>query len=388
MGRSNPNNTMNIAEKVAKTPCYIIDKALLVKNLQILKSIQEKTGCKILLALKGYAVHKTFKLIRKYLAGTTASSLFEARLAYENFGKEVHLCAPAYREDEINDLIKYSSHITFNSFSQWDKYKQLLGTSGKNIHCSLRINPEHSEVKVPLYDPCAENSRMGITLKNLKDRDISGIRGLHFHTLCELNSDSLERTLKVVEKKFSFLFDKIDMINFGGGHHITRKNYDIKKLCDLIINFKKKYRFEVYLEPGEAVVLNTGFLVASVLDIIDNKMRIAILDTSAEAHMPDVIAMPYRPEIIGAAKPGENKYTYRLGGLTCLAGDVMGDYSFKKPLSVGDKITFTDMAHYTIVKNNMFNGLNLPSIAIYDRSSDKLEILREFGYEDFKNRLS
>jgi len=379
---------MNIAKKVFSTPCYIIDKSLLIKNLRILKRIQEKTGCKILLALKGYAVHKTFKIISKYLAGTTASSLFEARLAFEEFGKEVHLCAPAYREDEIDELIKYSSHITFNSFSQWEKYKKRVKESGKKIHSFLRINPEHSEVKVPLYDPCAPNSRMGITLKNLKNKDISGINGLHFHTLCELNSDSLERTLKVVEKKFSFLFDKIDMINFGGGHHITRKDYDINKLCDLIVSFKKKYGLEIYLEPGEAVVLNTGFLVSSVLDIINNKMRIAILDTSAEAHMPDVIAMPYRPEIIGAGKSGEYKYTYRLGGLTCLAGDVIGDYSFKKPLSAGDKITFTDMAHYSIVKNNMFNGLNLPSIAIYDSSSDKLEILRKFGYEDFKNRLS
>ena len=369
------------------TPCYIIDEKKLEQNLKILDSVQKRTGCKILLALKAFAMFSLFPLIRQYLCGVSASSPDEARLGFEEFGKEVHLCAPAYSESEFEALLSYSDHIVFNSFSQWEFFKTRIFNINKKVLCGIRVNPEHSEVKTPVYDPSGPFSRLGVTRETFVGSELDGISGLHFHTLCEMNADSLERTLIVFEEKFGMFLDGMEWVNFGGGHHITRDDFNIDLFCDLINRFKHRYSMEVYLEPGEAIALNTGVLVSSVLDIIHNEMDIAILDTSAATHMPDVLEMPYRPEIIGAGRPGEYPYTYRLGGRTCLAGDLLGDYSFKKPLTVGSKLIFQDMAHYTMVKNNTFNGMRLPTIAVQDKSGD-IQIIRKFGYEDYRNRLS
>lgn len=369
------------------TPCYVIDEIALERNLKILRSVQQRTGCKILMALKAFAAFSVFPLIREYLRGIAASSLDEARLGFEEFGGEVHIFAPAYRESEFDELLDYGDHIVFNSFSQWDRYKDRVRAHRRKVLCGLRVNPEHSEVKVPIYDPCAPYSRLGITRRNFRPEGLDGISGLHFHTLCELNADSLARTLPVFEEKFGGVLREMQWVNFGGGHHITRGDYDVDLLCELITDFKRRHPVEVYLEPGEAIALQTGVLTASVLDITHNGMDIAILDTSAAAHMPDVLEMPYRPEIVGAGMPGEHPYTYRLGGLTCLAGDVIGDYSFPEPLTVGSRLVFTDMAHYTMVKNNTFNGVRLPSIAVRDRQN-RVRVVRRFGYEDYRNRLS
>lgn len=371
------------------TPCYVVDGGRLADNLECLDGVQERTGCKILLALKGFSMFSTFPRIRKVLHGTAASSLNEARLGFEEFQREVHVYAPAYREDEFDELVGYANHMVFNSFAQWRKFKPRVQAAGRSVRCGIRVNPQHSEVKVKLYDPCAPGSRLGVTLDQFEGQDLSGLTGLHFHTLCELNADALERTLAVVEEKFGRYLAGMNWINFGGGHHITRADYDVDRLCRVISGFRKRFpNLEVYLEPGEAIALNTGVLVTSVLDVVHNHMDIAILDTSAAAHMPDVLEMPYRPGILGAAGPGEQRHTYRLGGMTCLAGDVIGDYSFPQPLSVGDKLIFTDMAHYTMVKNNTFNGVGLPSIAIYHPDRDQIEVIRRFGYEDYRNRLS
>ncbi|MBU0682845.1 MAG: carboxynorspermidine decarboxylase [Candidatus Omnitrophota bacterium] len=381
---------MKIDLKTCDTPCYVVDENLLTRNLEILKEVIRLTDCEIILALKGFAMFSLFPLIKKYLSGTAASSLDEARLGFEEFGKEVHVYAPAYRDDEFNWLMKYASHISFNSFAQWEKFKPVIQSSNKKIKCGLRINPEHSEVKVALYDPCAPLSRLGIKIDQFEGKNLDGISGLHFHTLCELNSDALERTLQAVERKFGCFISKMEYINFGGGHHITRSDYDITRLCKVINDFKKRYNnIKVYLEPGEAIALNAGFLVSTVLDIIQGKdMDIAILDTSAAAHMPDVLEMPYRPVIEGSGKIGEYPYSYRLGGLTCLAGDVIGDYSFKASLKQGTRLTFMDMAHYTMVKNNTFNGIRLPSIVLHNSKTGKTKLIREFGYKDYRDRLS
>jgi len=369
------------------TPCYVIDEPALVRNLEILDAVQKRTGCKILMALKGFAMFGVFPLIRQRLRGVAASSLHEARLGREEFGREVHVYAPAYREEEFDELLACCDHIVFNSFSQWRRFKPRLASAKKEVSCGIRVNPEHSEVRVALYDPCAPFSRLGVTQENFRSEDLEGISGLHFHTLCELNADSLERSLRAFEEKFGKFIPAMKWINFGGGHHITRPDYDVDLLCRLIADFRKRYGVEVYLEPGEAVALNAGYLIASVLDLIDNGRPIAILDASAAAHAPDVLEMPYRPEIEGAGKEGEFPYSYRLGGLTCLAGDVFGDYSFPEPLQVGSRLVFTDMAHYTMVKNTTFNGVGLPAIAI--RGDDgKIRIVRRFGYEDYRNRLS
>jgi len=369
------------------TPCYVVDERLLEKNLKVLNSVQERTGCKILLALKGFSMFSVFPLVGKYLYGITASSLFEARLGYEKMGKEVHIYAPAYIEEDFDDIIKYCDHIVFNSFDQWKRYKDKVKSASKKIECGIRVNPEYSEIKTPIYNPCYQNSRLGVTLANFRPDELDGIDGIHFHTMCEQNSDTLERTIKVVDEKFGQYIKNMKWLNMGGGHHITRPDYDIDTLVRCIMYFKDKYGVDVYLEPGEAIALNTGFLVAKVLDIVNNGMDIAILDTSAACHMPDVLEMPYRPQIIGAGMPGEKPYTYRLGGLTCLAGDVIGDYSFDKKLEPGDRLVFCDMAHYTMVKNNMFNGVNLPSIALYSEK-EGLKVIRKFQYEDYCSRLS
>jgi len=378
---------MNIDVTDIETPCYIVDEAALERNLHILDSVQKRTGCKIIMALKGFAMFSVFPLIRQYLSGVTASSLHEARLGFEEFADEVHVCAPAYIASEFDELLSYSSHMVFNSFSQWNRFKKKIRQAKKDIQCGIRINPEHSEVKASIYDPCAQYSRLGVISDQFQNNNLDGITGLHFHTLCELNADALDRTLTVVSEKFDPVLKEMNWVNFGGGHHITRKDYNVDLLCRLIENFTSRYDVEVHLEPGEAIALNAGVMVTSVLDIVSNEMDIAILDTSAAAHMPDVLEMPYRPDILGAGKPGETPHTYRLGGLTCLAGDVIGDYSFPEALEVDSKLVFLDMAHYTMVKNNTFNGVRLPSIAIRDRS-EKIKPVRTFHYEDYKNRLS
>lgn len=370
------------------TPCYLVDERLLVRNLEILDSVQKRTGCRILLAQKGFSMHAVYPLIGKYLKGVTSSSLFEARLGYEKMGGEVHVYAPAYIEGEFEELLKYSDHIVFNSFAQWNRYKsRVKNYHGKKIECGIRINPEYSEQEHAIYDPCSSCSRLGVTRSNFKPQELEGIDGLHFHTMCEQNSDTLERTARVVDEKFGEFITNMKWLNFGGGHHITRPDYDIETLVRTINHFQDKYGVQVYLEPGEAVALNTGYLIAGVLDIVENGMNIAILDTSAACHMPDVLEMPYRPNIIGAGRPSENRHTYRLGGHTCLAGDIIGDYSFQKPLVPGDKLVFCDMAHYTMVKNNTFNGVNLPSIALYNEK-EGIKVIKEFHYSDFETRLS
>jgi len=370
-----------------RTPCYIVDRALLRKNLEKLKTVQDMTGCKILMAQKAFAMWSVSDLIGEYLWGTAVSSLFEAMLGREEFGGEVHLCAPGLRDDEFEMYMRLCDHIVFNSLSQWRHFRGRIETSDRSISCGLRINPMHSEVKTAMYDPCAAGSRMGVLPEQLKGQSLEGLNGLHFHTLCELNSDALERTLAAVEKHFWQYLPEAEWVNFGGGHHITRDDYDIDLLCDLINDFSRRYEVQVYLEPGEAVALNAGVLVSSVLDIVHNDVDIAILDTSAATHMPDVLEMPYRPVVEGAAEPGEYRHTYRLAGPSCLAGDVIGDYSFKRPLKRGDRLVFGDMAHYTMVKNTMFNGIRLPDIVIRDEDGG-CHVQRQFGYEDFKSRLS
>jgi carboxynorspermidine decarboxylase len=379
---------MNIDYRALPSPCYVVDERLLVKNLEILHSVQQRTGCSILLAQKGFSMHSVYPLVGKYLKGVTSSSLFEARLGYEKMGKEVHVYAPAYIEEEFDELLRYSDHIVFNSFDQWNRFKdRVKNFPSRKIECGIRVNPEYSEIETPIYNPCYMHSRLGVTLSNFRPEELDGIDGLHFHTLCEQNSDTLERTIQVVDEKFGEYIKKMKWLNMGGGHHITRPDYDIETLIRSILYFKDKYSIDIYLEPGEAIALNTGFLVSTVLDVVDNGMKIAILDASAACHMPDVIEMPYRPNIIDAGKPDEYSYTYRLGGNTCLAGDVIGDYSFKQPLKPGDRLVFCDMAHYTMVKNNMFNGVNLPSIALYNET-EGIKLIRKFGYEDFSSRLS
>lgn len=370
------------------TPVYIVDERLIEKNLKILKDVMDRTGCRILLAQKAFSMYSLYPMIGRYLSGTAASSLFEARLGFEEMkGKEVHIYAPAYREDEFDEIIRICDHIIFNSFSQWNKYKDRIKALNNKIECGLRINPEYSEIETEIYNPCAAGSRLGITSDNFSEEALEGIDGLHFHTMCEQNSDVLKRTIDVVDSKFGKYIKKTKWINFGGGHHITRPDYDIDTLIECIMYIKNKYDVEVYLEPGEAIALNAGYLAARVLDFVKNGIDIAILDTSAACHMPDVIEMPYKPKIIGAGEPGTFPYTYRLGGMTCLAGDIIGDYSFKEPLKEGDILLFTDMAIYTMVKNNTFNGVNLPAIATYNEK-DGLKIIKTFGYEDFKGRLS
>ena len=370
-----------------RTPVYVVDETLLRKNLEVLKYVSDQTGCRILLAQKAFSMYSVYPLIGEYLQGTTASSLYEARLGREEMKGEVHIYAPAYREDEIEEIASLCDHIVFNSFSQWRKYKAIVKATDHKIECGLRINPEYSEIETDIYNPCFTGSRMGATLSQFEPEGLDGIDGLHFHTMCEQNSDVLKRTIAVVDEKFGPYIKKMKWINFGGGHHITRPDYDLDTLIDSIRFMKDKYGVEVYLEPGEAIALNTGYLASRVLDTLKNGIDLAILDTSAACHMPDVLEMPYRPQIIGAGETGEFPYSYRLGGPTCLAGDIIGDYSFREPLKPGDILVFCDMAHYTMVKNNTFNGIGLPSIALYHPEKGT-RVIKKFGYEDFKMRLS
>lgn len=367
------------------SPSYVCEQDLLENNLKLLKKVQDEADVNILLALKGFALYSTFDLCKKYLKGCCASGLHEAILAKEEFSGEVHTYSPAFKEEEIDEIIELSNHLVFNSFNQLKQFrKKALGKTS----LGLRINPEYSSVEVDLYNPCAINSRLGITKANFEEDELEGIDGLHFHALCEQNVDALEGALKAFEDNFSMYFKDLKWVNFGGGHHITREDYDVQGLIKLLKEFKKRYpHLKVYLEPGEAVGWQTGYLVATVLDVIKNGMNLAILDTSAEAHMPDTLAMPYRADIRNSGIANEKEYTYRLGGNTCLAGDIIGDYSFDKPLEVGDKIILEDMIHYTMVKTTTFNGIKLPSIVI-KLSNDCYQIVNNFGYNEYKGRLS
>lgn len=367
------------------TPCYIADEPALIHNLEILRGVSERTRAKILLAQKAFSCYHLYPMIGEYLAGTACSGLFEARLGYEEMGKENHVFSAAYRESEIDEIISYCGHIIFNSFSQLDKYRDRVLAAGKKI--GLRINPECSTQEGhEIYDPCSPKSRLGITRRNFRTDDLAGVTGIHFHTLCEQNSDDLETTLDAIEEKFGDVLSHMEWINFGGGHHITRDDYDIPRLERCIRRMQEKYGLEVFLEPGEAVALNAGWLVTEVLDLTENDMPIAILDTSAACHMPDVLEMPYRPPLMGSGEKGEKKYSYRLGSQTCLAGDVIGEYSFDEPLRVGDRLVFGDMAIYSMVKNNTFNGMPLPDILLLKKDGS-FETLRSFGYSDFRERL-
>lgn len=381
------DQTTGIDWQAAPSPAFVVDERLLTRNLELLKSVQDRTGCDILLALKGFSMWSTFPLAKNYLAGITSSSLFEARLGYEEFGKEVHAYAPAYAEHEIDEYLTYVDHIVFNSFDQLNKYKQKVQNHEKNISIGLRVNPGYSEVETPLYDPCYINSRLGIPVESFRPDELDGVEGIHFHAMCEQGADVLERILVHFEEKYGKYLHQMKWINFGGGHHITREGYDVELLVSLINRIQETYNVKVILEPGEAIALNTGYFVATVLDIVHNGMELAIIDSSATCHMPDTLEMPYRAMIIGSGMPNEKQYTYRLGGMTCLAGDIIGDYSFDEPLQPGDKLVFTDMAHYTMVKTHMFNGVNLPSICSYN-DEQGIKVIRSFQYEDYRNRLS
>lgn len=373
------------ADTAPDSPCFVIDLGALEENLRVLAEVQRAAGCKILLALKAFATWSTFGLVSRYLSGGAASSPHEAQLAREELGGEVHVYAPAFSDDDLRAVLTFADHVVFNSFSQWQRFGATALAAG--VSCGMRINPEHSEVAVALYDPCAPCSRLGVTARAFRPEQLEGIDGLHFHTLCELDADALERTIGAVEEKFGAYLPQMKWVNFGGGHHITRPSYDRERLVRVIRAFKARHGVEVYLEPGEAIALRSGVLVATVLDVIHNGMPIAILDTSATAHMPDILEMPYRAEIVGAAPPGEKAHTYRLGGLTCLAGDVIGDYAFDEPLRVGQRLTFLDMSHYTMVKTTNFNGVRLPSIAL--RHTDgRVELVKRFDPLSYRDRLS
>ena len=368
------------------SPCWVLEEEKLEANLEILHEIKKRSGAKILLALKGYALWHTFDLVSRTLDGCCASGLHEAMLANETFGKEVHTYAPAFKDEEIDAVAAISHHLVFNTPQQFRRFASQAKHRNPSLSLGLRINPEYSEAPKEIYNPCGLYSRLGTTRAQFDMSLLPRIEGLHFHALCEQDSDALEKVLAAFESKFGDIIPRMRWINFGGGHHITKTGYDREKLVALIRDFKARYDVEVYLEPGEAVGWRTGVLAATVLDIVRNGIDIAVLDTSAEAHMPDTIIMPYRAEVRGAGLPGEKPYTYRLGGNTCLAGDIMGDYSFDTPLKPGDKILFEDQMHYTMVKATTFNGIKLPAIAVVDRSGDP-RILRTFGYEAFKSRL-
>lgn len=367
------------------TPSYIVEEDKLIRNLEILKGVQERTGCRILLAQKCFSMFHEYPLIGQYISGCTASGLFEARLGYEEMGKENHVFSPAYRDEEFDEIVSYCDHIIFNSISQLNKFKGRC----KGVSCGLRINPECStQGDHAIYDPCAPGSRLGVTVDKLQSGNLEGVDGLHFHTLCEQNSDALETTLRAVEKRFGKYLHQMKWLNLGGGHHITRADYDVERLVSLINHVRDAYGVEVYLEPGEAVALNAGLLKTKVLDIVENGgISTLILDASAACHMPDVLEMPYRPPLKDAGEAGEKAYTYRLSSNTCLAGDIIGDYSFNHEIQIDDVLYFEDMAIYSMVKNNTFNGIGLPSI-VAKKPDGSCHIVKSFGYEDFKKRLS
>jgi len=370
------------------SPCYVIDENLLRQNLSIIKEVKDKAGIEIILAFKGFAMWSVFPIVREYINGASASSLFEARLAFEEMKTLAHTYSPVFNESEFDEIIKYSSHITFNSISQYQKYLPYIEKSGRKVSAGLRINPEFSEVHTDLYNPCAPGSRLGVSSETLKNGLPDKIEGLHFHTLCESTSYDLEKTLNIVIAKFGHLFEKIKWINMGGGHLMTRKGYDTNHLINLLKNFKDKFKIDVILEPGSAFAWETGYLTSTIEDIVENNgIKTAILNVSFTAHMPDCLEMPYQPKILESVDKENGQFVYRMGGNSCLAGDFIGYWHFDKELKVGDKITFNDMIHYTMVKTTMFNGLKHPSIGIWTKEN-KFILIREFFYEDYKNRLS
>lgn len=371
------------------SPCYVLEERLLRENLKLIKEVKERAGVNIILAFKAFALWKAFPVVREYIPYSTASSIYEARLAYEEMGSLAHTYSPAYTEQDFPDLLKYSSHITFNSLSQFDRFYPMVVADGNKVSCGLRINPEFSVVETDLYNPTAPGSRMGVVSDLLIDGLPAGIEGLHFHSLCESSSYDLERTLEAIEKRFGALLPQVKWLNMGGGHLMTRKGYDVEHLIRLLKGFKEKYpNLEIIMEPGSAFAWQTGFLLTTVVDVVENHgIRTAIIDASFTCHMPDCLEMPYQPVIRQAVSKEEGAYTYRIGGNSCLSGDFMGDWYFTKPLCVGDRLIFEDMIHYTIVKTNMFNGIPHPSIAMWTRE-EKLVMLRGFGYEDYKHRMS
>jgi carboxynorspermidine decarboxylase len=374
--------------ELAPSPAYVVDLGRLRANLAILDDVQKRSGAKILLALKGFAMWSVFPIIRETLHGVCASSPWEARLGREEFDREVHSFSPGLRDSDVALLLESSNHLVFNSFEQMERFRPLWQKHSGRVSIGLRVNPEHSEGHTPLYDPCAPRSRLGIRRADFEGRSLDGVEGLHFHTLCEQLFEPLERTAAVFEERFGEFLPRMKWLNLGGGHHITRSGYDIDGLVALVRHFREKYNLTVYLEPGEAIALNTGILVGEVLDIVENEMEIAILDVSVTCHMPDVLEMPYRPSIHGGFEPGEKARVYRLGGPSCLAGDIIGDWSFEQRLNIGDRLAFLDMAHYTMVKNTTFNGIQLPSICTWETETEELKVVRSFTYEDFKSRLS
>ena len=369
------------------TPCYVIDENIIEENCKVLADVMKKTGCHVLLAQKAFSNYALYPLIGKYLSGTTASGLYEARLGREEMGRENHVFAPAYKDEDMDELVKICDHIVFNSISQLEKHKEKC----RNVSIGIRVNPEFSTQNGhEIYDPCGKGSRLGVTADLLRNADLTGIDGLHFHTLCEQNSDDLKKTLDVVEEKFDFLLRKVKWVNFGGGHHITRKDYNVELLCDCITHIKEKYNVKVYIEPGETVALNAGYFITTVLDKVKNSgITCLILDGSAACHMPDVLEMPYTPPLSEGSimEIPEKEFDYRLGGNTCLAGDIIGNYRFDHDVQIGERLTFCDMAIYSMVKNNTFNGIPLPSIYSMDRNGD-CRLIKSFGYNDFKERLS
>lgn len=373
------------------SPCHVLHRGLLEQNLRILRSVMDRSGAKVLLALKGFAQFSEAKLVSRYLVGTTASGIHEALLGREEFGGEVHAYSPAFKDEEFSQLLRVADHVSFNSPAQWKRHKAAALASGRKISFGLRVNPEHAEVDVELYNPCAAGSRLGTLRSEIRSADdLDGLEGLHFHTMCQQGSDVLERTVAAFEAKFGEFIPRMKWVNLGGGHHITREGYDIERLIRVITGFRQRWgqHIQVYLEPGEAIGIGTGVLVGTVLDLVHNGVDIAIIDVSATCHMPDTLEMPYRADILDADLPGKLPHTYRLGSVTCLAGDVIGDYSFAAPLKIGQRLVFMDMSHYTFVKNTTFNGVPLPAIASFDPATAQVQVVRRFGYADYKNRLS
>lgn len=373
------------------SPAFVVDRVAIERNLKILKYVADQSGAKVLAALKAFSMWRLGELTGQYLHGTCSSGLHEARLGKEHYSGEVHVFSAAFAEHDLREILTFADHVVFNTCGQWQRFQPMIQAAlaeRPSMEFGLRINPEHSEGEVPIYDPCAPGSRLGIPRSQLDESTLDGITGLHFHTLCEQDFLPLERTLKAVEERFGDLLHRMKWVNFGGGHHITKPGYQIEALIEAIKVFSAKYDVQVYLEPGEAVAIGSGVLVSEVLDIGWNHLPQAILDTSATCHMPDTLEMPYRAEIIGSGQPNELANTYRLGGLTCLAGDVMGDYSFAEPLQIGQRLMFGDMSHYTMVKTSTFNGTRLPALVLWDSNTDEVEVLREFDYDDFKHRLS
>lgn len=373
------------------SPCFVVDEVAVERNLKILKHVADESGAKVLAALKAFSMWSLAPLSSRYLDGTCASGLHEAKLGHEFYSGEVHVFSAAYSESDLSELLEFADHIVFNSCSQWRRFQPLCKTAQikrPELKFGLRINPEHSEGAVAIYDPCAPGSRLGITISELDESLLEGISGLHFHTLCEQGFEPLQRTLLAVEEKFAHLLPQMQWLNLGGGHHITAPDYQVVELINLIKQLSARYKLQIYLEPGEAIAIGTGILSCEVLDISWNQLDQAILDTSATCHMPDTLEMPYRPDICGAKEANNLSHTYRLGGLTCLAGDVIGDYSFEQPLTIGQRLIFEDMAHYTMVKTTTFNGTKLPAIALWNSLTDDLQIIKQFSYDDFKNRLS